>query len=86
MKVKRRLMFTYTAELIREPVIYNLGEQFNIITNIHEANIAEDRGWIILDMEGEAEDIEEGIAWATSRGMRVEPAGEDIEVDDSTTE
>jgi hypothetical protein len=86
MKVKRRLMFTYTAELIREPVIYNLGEQFNIITNIHEANIAEDRGWVILDMEGEAEDIEEGIAWATSRGMRVEPAGEDIEVDDSTTE
>jgi hypothetical protein len=86
MKVKRRLMFTYTAELIREPVIYNLGEQFNIITNIHEANIAEDRGWVILDMEGEAEDIEEGIAWATSRGMRVEPAGEDTEVDDSTTE
>lgn len=86
MKVKRRLMFTYTAELIREPVIYNLGEQFNVLTNIHSANIAEDRGWVILELEGESEDIEEGIAWATSRGMRVEPAGEDIEVDDSTTE
>ena len=86
MKVKRRLMFTYTAELIREPIIYNLGEQFDVITNIHSANIAEDRGWVILELEGEEEAIEEGIAWATSRGMRVEPAGEDIEVDDSTTE
>lgn len=86
MKVKRRLMFTYTAELIREPIIYNLGEQFDVITNIHSANIAEDRGWVILDLEGEAEDIEEGIAWATSRGMRVEPAGDDIEIDDSNTE
>ena len=86
MKVKRRLMFTYTEELIREPIIFNLGEQFNVVTNIHSADIAEDRGWVILEMEGEAEDIDEGIAWATSRGMRVEPTGEDIEAEDSSAE
>jgi len=86
MKVKRRLMFTYTAELIREPVLYNLGEQFNVVTNIQSADIAEDRGWVMLELEGEADDIEEGIAWATSRGMRVEPAGEDVEADDSSIE
>ena len=79
-------MFTYTAELIREPIIYNLGEQFNVITNIQSADIAEDRGWVILELEGEPEDIEEGIAWVTSRGMRVEPAGEDIKIDDGTME
>jgi hypothetical protein len=84
MAVKRKLMFTYPEELIREPIIYNLGEQFNIVTNIHSADIAEDRGWVILELEGEEEDIEEGIAWATSRGMRVEPAGEDIETNDSS--
>jgi hypothetical protein len=77
--VKRKLMFTYTAELIREPIIYNLGEQFDIITNIHSADISEDRGWVVLDLEGDEEAIEEGIAWVTSRGMRVEPAGEDME-------
>ena len=77
--VKRRLIFTYTAELIREPIIYNLGEQFNIVTNILSADIAEDRGWVVLELDGAEEDIEEGIAWATSHGMRVEPAGEDIE-------
>jgi hypothetical protein len=86
MTVKRKLMFTYPEELIREPIIYNLGEQFNIVTNIHSADIAEDRGWVILELEGEEEDIEEGIAWATSRGMRVEPAGEDIEINDSSNE
>jgi hypothetical protein len=86
MKIKRRMMFTYTAELIREPIIYNLGEQFNVITNIQSADIAEDRGWVILELEGEPEDIEEGIAWVTSRGMRVEPAGEYIKIDDGTME
>ena len=77
--VKRRLLFTYPPELIREPIIHNLGEQFHIITNIQSADIAEDRGWVVLELEGEESDIEEGIAWATSKGMRIDPAGEDTE-------
>lgn len=76
--VKRRLMFTFPPDLIREPIIYNLGHQFNIVTNIHLADISEDIGWVVLELEGEEKDIEEGIAWATSKGMRVDPSGEDI--------
>lgn len=76
--VKRRLMFTFPPDLIREPIIYNLGHQFNIVTNIHLADISEDIGWVVLELEGEEKDIEEGITWATSKGMRVDPSGEDI--------
>ena len=75
--VKKKLLFTYTEDLIREPIIYNLGEQFDIITNIHSADITEDRGWVMLELEGDEKAIEEGIAWATSRGMRVEQASEE---------
>ena len=75
--VKRRLMFTYTPELLKEPIIYNLSQQFNIVTNIHLADISEGRGWMVLELEGEEKDIEEGIAWVTSEGMRVEPADGD---------
>ena len=75
--VKQRLMLTFPTDLIKEPIIHNLGQQFNIVTNIHLADISEDRGWVILEMEGEEKDIEEGIAWATSKGMRIDPAGED---------
>jgi ABC-type methionine transport system ATPase subunit len=77
--VKRRLMLTFTPELIKEPIIHNLGQQFNIVTNINLADIAEDRGWVILELEGDEKDIEEGITWITSRGMRVDPAGDDVE-------
>ncbi len=79
--VKRRLMFTYPSELIRDPIIYNLGQQFNVITNIHIANVDEEKGWVVLELEGEEKDIEEGITWATSKGMRVEPVTEDITED-----
>jgi len=76
--VKRRLTFTFPPDLIKEPIIYNIGQQFNIVTNIYLADISEDIGWVVLELEGEEKDIEEGIAWATSKGMRVDPTGEDI--------
>jgi len=75
--IKRRFMFTFPPDLVKEPIIYNLGQQFNIVTNISLADISEDTGWVVLELEGEEEDIEQGLAWATSRGMRVELASED---------
>ncbi|HUV75739.1 MAG TPA: NIL domain-containing protein [Dehalococcoidales bacterium] len=76
--VKRRLIFTFPTELIKEPIIYNLGQHFNVITNIHLADVSEEKGWIVLDLEGEESDIEQGIAWATSRGVRIDPFVGDI--------
>ena len=73
---KRRVMLSFTQETIAEPVIYNLGQQFNIVTNIHRANMAEDRGWIELELEGKDKDIEAGIAWLISKGVRVDPITE----------
>ena len=76
--VKHRVMFTFTQELIQEPVIYNLGQQFNLTTNIRRAALSEQEGWVLLELEGKEEDIEQAIAWATSRGVRVESVNEDI--------
>lgn len=74
--MKRCVIFTFPSELIADPVIYNLGMQFRVITNILRANITEDMGWMMLELEGEAEDMEQGIAWVTGRGVKVEPAGD----------
>jgi len=74
---KRRLMLTFPEELIRDPIIHNLGQQFNIVTNILRADVTEDRGWVVLEVDGKNEDIEAGITWAISRGVRVEPAGDE---------
>ena len=74
---KRRVMLTFSPETITEPIIYNLGQQFKIVTNIRQADLAGDRGWIVLDFDGEEQDIEAGIAWATSRGVRAAPVNDE---------
>ncbi len=75
---KRRVMFTFTSELIAEPIIYNLGQQFRLVTIIRRADLTEDRGYIVLELDGKDEDIEAGIAWATSKGVRVNPANDEV--------
>jgi len=74
---KRRVMLTFSSETITEPIIYNLGQQFNIVTNIRQADLAEDRGWIVLELDGKDQDIEAGIAWVISKGVRVDPVSGD---------
>jgi ABC-type methionine transport system ATPase subunit len=76
--VKRKVTLTFPQELLREPIIYTLGQQFKVLTNIHRADIAEDRGWVVLELEGEEADIEEGLAWITSKGVRVDAAIGDV--------
>jgi len=70
---KRQVMLTLPPESSSEPIIYNLGQQFNIVTNIRQAELAEGRGWIVLELDGEEKDIEAGITWAISMGVRVDP-------------
>jgi len=75
---KRQVMFTFPPELIREPIIFRLGQQFNVVPNIRRADISANRGWVVLELEGQEKDIEAGIAWLTSKGIRVDPVVGDI--------
>lgn len=74
---KRRVMLTFSEEVVVEPITYNLGHQFNIVTNIRRADINEDKGWVVLELDGEEEDIESGIAWAISKGVRLDVIGDE---------
>jgi ABC-type methionine transport system ATPase subunit len=76
--VKRRVKFTFPPELIKKPIIYKLGQQFEVVTNIRRADINGDKGWVVLELEGKGEDIERGIAWVTSKGVRVDPVIGDV--------
>jgi hypothetical protein len=75
---RRQVTFTFPEELIKEPIIYNLGLQFKVVTNIRRADVSENKGWVVLELEGEEKDIEQGIVWVTSKGVRVDPVIGDI--------
>ena len=75
---KQRVKFTFPQELITLPIIYELGKQYSIITNVRRADVTEDRGWVVLEMDGPIEEIERALAWVASKGVRVDPVQGDI--------
>ena len=75
---KQRVKFTFPQDLITLPIIYQLGKNFEVITNIRRADVTEDRGWVVLEMEGDLQEIERGLQWVASTGVRVDPVEGDI--------
>jgi ABC-type methionine transport system ATPase subunit len=71
-------MFTFPRKLIKEPIIYQLSHKFEVVTNIRRADVSEDRGWVVLELEGEDKEIDAGIAWVKEKGVRVDPIVGDI--------
>ena len=75
---RQRVKFTFEAELVKEPIIYQLGRDFHIVTNIRRADVRDQLGWVILELDGEKEEIERGLQWVSSTGVRVDPVGGDV--------
>ena len=71
---KRQIMLSFNSELVTEPIIYNLGMQFNLVTNIIRGNVTEEHGWMVLQLDGDEHDIDDGISWVISRGVMVNVA------------
>ena len=70
-----RVKFTFPPDLVNTPVIYNMGKEFGVVTNIRRANLSHDRGWVILEVVGTPEAVEKSLSWAKEQGVRVEPVG-----------
>ena len=75
---RRRLKLIFGTDLVKEPVIYQLGRKFEIVTNIRRADVTGDAGWVLLEVTGEPDELDNGVEYLESRGVRVEPAEGDL--------
>ena len=75
---KQRVKCTFEETLVKEPVIYELGHKFKIVTNIRRAEVGETLGWVVLELDGEESEIQSGLEWVSSTGVRVDPLGGDV--------
>ena len=76
--VKKRVKFTFPTDLVPRPMVYELGVNYKVITNIRRADVQENMGWVVLELEGEDNQIKEGVEWVSSLGVRVDPVGGDV--------
>jgi L-aspartate semialdehyde sulfurtransferase ferredoxin len=70
---RRRVKLTFSPALVTEPVIHQLGTRFPVVTNIRRADVTREEGWVVLEVDGELDDIDRGLAYVAERGVRVDP-------------
>ncbi|MGD9694710.1 MAG: NIL domain-containing protein [Thermoleophilia bacterium] len=69
---RQKLKLTFPEQLIREPVIYSLGKRFDVVTNIRRADIRETTGWVVMEVTGTEQRIDEARRHLEGLGVRVD--------------
>jgi len=75
--VKRKVFLTFPQKLIKEPIIYDLGKNFPVVTNIRGASVTDEIALVALLLEGEAAEVDRAIKFLSDRGLKVENLEED---------
>lgn len=76
--MKKRIKLTFPQHLIREPVIFTMAKQFDVMPNIRRARVTETVGEMVLELDGAEENLEKGIRYLREKGVDVELVEGDI--------
>jgi NIL domain len=68
----RRFHLTLPELLADEPVIHTLSTRFGLVTTIRRASIEDRAAWVILDLDGPDQAVEDALRWLAEQDVRVE--------------
>ena len=68
-----RLWLMYPVKLIKEPLMWKLGQKFKVVTNIRQASVTDEIGVVCLELSGKRSDVKAAIKWLEKVGVSVEP-------------
>ncbi len=76
---KRQVTLIFPQHLIREPVIYTMARECNVIPNIRRAKVTETTGEMTLELEGSSDaQVQKAIDFLEKKGVKVEPVTGDV--------
>ncbi len=76
--MKSRVKLTFPQQLIKEPVLFKMAKEYDIMPNIRRARVTETVGEMVMELEGTEETLSKGIESLKQQGIEVELAEGDI--------
>ena len=81
---KRKIVLTFPQELVDKPVTYHLIKDYDLVINILRANVTpKEQGVLVLELQGAAKNIDQGIAYLKKTGLAIQSLIEDIKWDET---
>ena len=73
MEEKQRLWLMFPTRLVTQPIVWELGQKFKVVTNVRQCSVTDEIGIVSLSLGGERDEIKKAIAWLEELGVKVEP-------------
>ena len=70
---KLRFHIRYPEEKIPEPILYEIGKEYKVVTSIRRADVRETTGWLDVEFTGEADEIDRAVDGLRQKGCIVDP-------------
>ncbi len=71
-----RVQLNFPLDRVKEPVIWHLSHHYRLRFSIRYASIdIKQGGYTVLDLTGERDDINAGLAWAQEQGVEISALG-----------
>ena len=71
--VHQRLWLMYPPKQITNPVVWELGHKFAVVTNVRQASVTDEIGIVCLEISGPQASVKAAIQWLEKIGIKVEP-------------
>ena len=75
---RKQVTLIFPPHLIKEPVIYMMAKEYDVIPNIRRARVTESVGEVTLELEGSDESLKKSIMFLEKKGVKVEPVVGDV--------
>jgi L-aspartate semialdehyde sulfurtransferase ferredoxin len=66
-----RLFVSFPEELVDRPMIYEIIKEFDVVPSIRRANVEDHSGWVILEINGNQEQLDGAINYFEGLGCTV---------------
>jgi ABC-type methionine transport system ATPase subunit len=69
--MKTVLRLDYPPTVVGQPVICKLVEKFRLMVNILRAQVSQEEGWLVIEVDGSQKQLAAARAWLLDQGLEV---------------
>lgn len=73
----RRMKLTFPERLVKEPVLFTVAKQYDVMPNIRRAKVSATSGEVVLELEGEEENLDRALMHLDQAGILIELLSDD---------
>ncbi len=75
---RKQVTLVFPQHLIKEPVMYMMSKEYDIVPNIRRAKVTETTGEVTLELEGSEDGLKKAVVFLEKKGVKVDPVVGDI--------